>query len=285
MSQGAPSLRRWTGRLARWTPALVYIHDLVAAVLSLLVVLVVRYHFERKPLPEHLLPRSLLAFLLLCAVIFPLFRLQRGMWRFTALNDIVRLALASGAVSLLLIPVLFTVDRLSDFPRSTPLILTPVLLGALALGRVAVQQRRHGDLAGLFRIEDRDAPAAVVVGPAEAIAAYLTGLRRRGGRSLRVAGLIVLGDAAPGRTIIGAEVLGGVDQLAAALLNVCEKSGRPPTVLIAEPRPSRALLDKVVAAAAAAGARVSRVRGDPRPGRPRPRLGRRPFGAPAPQPR
>ena len=257
---GAVPLAR---RVGRWTPAFVYLHDLAVAALALLVTLVVRYHFEHKPLPEHLIPRSLLAFLLLCAVIFPLFRLQRGMWRFTALNDVARLALAAGAASLLLVPVLFTIDRLTDFPRSTPVILAPLLAAGLALGRVAVQQWRHGDVAGLFRFEDRQAAAAVVVGPPEAIAAYLTGLRRRPGRTLRIAGLITLGDAAVGRTIRGAEVLGGLDSLPSALAAAREKADLAPTVVLAEPRPSRGLLDRVVAVAAASGSRVSRVRGDP----------------------
>ncbi|CAN5138244.1 nucleoside-diphosphate sugar epimerase/dehydratase [soil metagenome] len=248
--------------MERLAPGLVFAHDIFVAALSLLIVLVVRYRFEHKAVPEHLIGRSVLAFVLVCAVVFPVFRLQRGMWRFTALNDIARLGLAAGAASLLLVPVLFVVNRLTDFPRSTPLLLFPVLLAGLALGRGAIHQWRHGDLAGLFRLQDPQSPSAVIVGEPKAVATYLTALRRRAVRPVRVAGLITEGGEAAGRAILGVVVLGGLDELTAVLRRLRDKDGRAPTVVVADPRPPRALLDRVVAAAAVAGAQVSRVRGE-----------------------
>ena len=264
MSLPPPQRRRTddVALLERLAPALVFIHDLTVAALAMAAVLVVRYRFEHKPIPDQLLVRSVLAFLAVCAIVFPLFRLHRGMWRFTALNDMARLALASGAASLLIVPVLFVVDRLADFPRSTPLLLFPVLLAGLAFGRGVVHQWRHGDLAGLMRLHDPQSPAAVIVGEPKAVAAYLTAMRRRSVRPLRVAGLVTVGGEAAGRTILGAKVLGGLSDLGPALQRLRAKEERPPTVVVADPRPPRALLDQVVAAAAIAGAQVSRVRGD-----------------------
>ena len=226
--------------------------------------LVVRYHFEHKPLPETMMVRALLGFLLVCAVVFPLFRLQRGMWRFTALNDMVRLGLASATASVALVPLLFTVDRLADFPRSTPLILTPA--AGRRLGRSGAWSCSSGGTetsqgCSGWRIATpcrRWWSARPRLSPA-----YLTALRRRSAKSHRVAGLIVTGEAATGRTIIGAEVLGDLSKLTTALAAVKQKEGRAPAVILAEPRPSRALLDQVIAASASEGAQVSRVRGDP----------------------
>ncbi len=264
MTTSAPAVRKPNdaGLLEQLAPVLVFLHDLAIAALALWLVLVVRYRFEHKPVPEHLIGRSVLAFVAVCAVVFPLLRLHRGMWRFTALNDIARLALAAGAASILIVPVLFTIDRLMNFPRSTPLLLFPVLLAGLALGRGAIHQWRHGDLAGLFRLQDPQSPSAVIVGEPKAVATYLTALRRRSVRPLRVAGLITAGGEAAGRTILGAVVLGGLDDLTPVLRRLRDKDGRTPTVVVADPRPPRALLDRVVAAAAVAGAQVSRVRGD-----------------------
>jgi O-antigen biosynthesis protein WbqV len=249
--------------MERLTPLLVYAHDLTIAALSLGLVLWGRYRLEHKPIPEALMLRSLLAFVVVCAFVFPLFRLQRGMWRFTALNDMARLAGAAALASALLVPALFLVDRLTDFPRSTPLTLFPVLLAGLAFGRGVAHQWRQGDLAGLLRLQDPASPSAVIVGEPKAVAAYLTALRRRTVQPLRVAGIVTTGGEATGRTILGVEVLGGLEALTSALRRLSKGAdGKAPAVVLAEPRPSRELLDRVVSAAAQARATVSRVRGD-----------------------
>ena len=101
----------------------------------------------------------------------------------------------------------------------------------------------------------------MVVGSPAAAAAYLAAARRRPDRGLRIAGIVTTDDGAEaGRTIGGAELKGGLPRLASILKALAAAEGPPPQVLVAEPRPGRALLDTVVAAAAEVGARVSRVR-------------------------
>jgi O-antigen biosynthesis protein WbqV len=256
-----------TGRSRGWGllsgPALIYAHDLFWAAVCMLAALALRYHFEPKPFPASLAPRAAVLFVLVCAVVFPLFRLHRGLWRFTAADDLVRAVQASAAATIVFVPVLFLYDRLLDFPRSTPLILAPLLAGGLCLGRVLVEASAQGDWRAAFRFEDHAAPPAVVVGRAAGAAAYLSAARRsRRGRP-RIAGLVVLGEGAPvGRTLRGAEILGDLPRLAPILQAVRAAEGREPQVIVAEPHPERALLEAVIAAAAEAGARVVTLRGD-----------------------
>ena len=259
----APSATPVRRREFRSTPSLIFIHDLAWAAASMAVALKLRYHFEAKPFPPHLLARATIVFVLICAVVFAAFRLHRGLWRYTAANDMVRVCQAVITANLLLLPILFLIDRLLDFPRSTPLIAAPLLIIGLCFGRVLTEAIAHGDLLQAFRFEDRSRPPAVVVGLAKTASSYLQTVRRQVGSKPRVAGVVVL-DERPtvGRMLQGAEILGGLSRLTPILVALKAAEGRDPQVILAERRPSRALLQSVIASAGEAGARVVTVRGD-----------------------
>jgi O-antigen biosynthesis protein WbqV len=256
-------MSRQTPKSIGFAPVLIYTHDLLWAAAAMIIVLKVRYHFEPKPFPPHLLPRATAVFVAICAVIFPLFRLHRALWRFTAANDLVRMAQAVLAANLLLLPALFIGDRLADFPRSTVLFLTPLLIAGMSLGRVLTEAWAHGDILQAFRFEDRSRPPAVVVGAARTVATYLKALRRQRGPRPRVVGVVAL-DETPtiGRTLQGTEILGGLPRLADILRALHAAEDKTPQVVLAERRPDRALMQAVVEAAGAARARVVTVRGD-----------------------
>ena len=245
---------------ARLTPWLVLTHDLLWAAAVMSGVLAVRYHVEGKPLPDHLLSHTTAWFTAVCAVVFLAFRQHRTMWRFTALNEVVKLAQAVIVANLILLPILFAVDRAQDFPRSTPLVVAPVLTAALAFGRVLAHALAHGDIGAPFRFQDRSRPPAVAVGSAKALSAYLKGRRRNAAQ--RIAGLVTLDGAPFGRTIHGVEVLGDLRRLTSILKAVGAAEDREPQLVLTEPRPGRELMEAVVSAAGEAGARVVRVRGE-----------------------
>lgn len=150
-----PTSRDHAARLTTW---LVLVHDLAWAGAVMAGVLTLRYHFERKPLPDHLLSHTTACFVAVCAVVFVAFRQHRTMWRFTALNEVVKIAQAVIVADLILLPILFGLDRAQDFPRSTPLIVAPVLTAALAFGRVLAHALAHGDIGAPFRFQDRSRP-------------------------------------------------------------------------------------------------------------------------------
>ena len=249
-----------TTRAGRFTPWLALLHDVAWAALVMAGVLVVRYHFEGRPAPDHLVSRTSLLFAGLSAAVFLLMRQHRTMWRFTTLNEVLKIAQAVVVADLLLLPILFVANRAQDFPRSTPLIVAPVLIAALAAGRVLAHALAHGDLWAAFKLEDRALPPAVVVGSGKAVAAYLTQLRRLR-TPTRVAGLVTLDGAPFGRTIQGSEILGDLRRLTSILKALAAAEEREPQLVLAEPRPGRELMDAVVASAGEAGAKLTRVRG------------------------
>jgi len=253
--------RKVSARAARLSPWLVMAHDVALAGLTMAAVLLVRYHFERKPPPHGLVGGVTVTFVLICAGVFLWYRQHRTMWRFTTLNDVVRVARAVIVANLLLLPVLFVANRAQDFPRSTLGVLAILLTAALAFGRVLAHALAHGDLGAAFRFVDRAQPPAVIVGSAPAAAAYLTSQRRL--RSpIRVAGIVTLDGAPFGRTIGGAEILGDLRRLTSILKALAAAEAREPQLVLAEPRPGRVLMDTVVASAGEAGAKLVRVRAE-----------------------
>jgi O-antigen biosynthesis protein WbqV len=245
-------------RAERWGPWAVYTHDLLWACAAMALAILASYRFEDAP--WSMVWRASLTFTAVCAFVFPAFGLHRGMWRFTALNDVLRIAQAVVVADLCVVPILFLTNRLEAFPRTASLFLVPIAIAGLSLGRAFRQAWVHGDLGAAFRLEDRAAPPAVVVGSPSAAAAYLSALRRNPGTGVRVVGIVGLNGAPHGRTIRGAEVLGGLASLGPILKGLAATDPRPPQVILAEPRPSRALLESVVATAGEAGAQVSRLR-------------------------
>ncbi len=243
-------------RLSKW---LVLGHDVAMSMAVMAAILIWRYRFEPKPLPSDMVWRASLAFGVISAIIFPIFDLHRGLWRYTGLRDIARIVRAVVFANLLLLPVLFLTDRLADFPRTGLILEAPAIILALSLSRLAVRGWRRGDLAGLIRAEDRDAPWAVVIADPPAADAYLSEMGRGGGQRLRAAGVITPTDHPRGGLIHGVELMGGLAELASALTTLRE-SGGDVRAVIAELRPGRELMQAVVQAAAEAGVKVERRR-------------------------
>lgn len=246
----------WPQRLSKW---LVLGHDVLMSMAVMAAVLVWRYRFEPKPLPADMVWRASIAFGVISAIIFPIFDLHRGLWRYTALRDIARIVRAVVFANLLLLPVLFLTDRLADFPRTGLILEAPAIVLALTFSRLAVRGWRRGDLAGLIQAVDRDAPWAVVIADPPAADAYLSEMNRSAGQRLRPAGVITPTDHPPGGLIHGVELMGGMDQLTTVLTTLRE-SGDDVRAVIAELRPGRELMQAVVRAAAEAGVKVERRR-------------------------
>ena len=254
---GSASKSRIPHRVSQW---LAYAHDVGVSVAVMAAVLVWRYQFEPKPLPEEMVWRATAAFAAVSVVVYPAFQLHRGLWRFTSLSDVLRIIRAVAFANLVLVPILFITDRLADFPRTGLLIEGPVLILLLTASRLSVRVWRRGDLAAALRLEDRSAPWAVIVGDHGAAADCLSELRRAGGQRFRIAGVITVSEPADGGLIDGVEVLGQLDQLG-AFLSASAEDGAEIRVVLAELRPGRELMQRVVAAAADTGARVVRRRG------------------------
>jgi FlaA1/EpsC-like NDP-sugar epimerase len=238
---------------------LIYSHDLCMAAAAMAAALLARYRFEPKATPYGMIWDATLAFTIVAALVFPVFKLHRGVWRFTALNDLWRIVQAVGVSSLLVLPVLFLINRLVDFPRSAPVLVLGAAVLFLSFGRILTRALASGDIRAALSLEDRTAPAMVLVGTGRDAADFLRE-NRRAAQPMRIAGLVTTNDLVVGRMVDGCPVLGPLGRLSYILRGLSRRERQLPQVVVVDPRPSRALLEQIVSAAGEAGVRVARAR-------------------------
>lgn len=153
-----------------------FLHDLVAAALAWMLAFWLRFNFDVPPEFADSARHSLLWVLPLFGVLFFVFGLYRGLWRFASLSDLQHIlsAVVVGAV-LTMMAVIFL--GLGPIPRSV-LILHPLLL-ALAMGgsRFAYRSWKEHRLYGPAKMRGQP---VLVLGAGEAADSLLRELNRSG---------------------------------------------------------------------------------------------------------
>lgn len=243
------------------TPWMVLAYDTLAGAAAMYASIGVRYLFEPEGVPPG--PVEWYAsgvFALVSLVVLAGLGVNRAMWRYTAVNDVVRVLQAVLLAHLIFLPVLFLTTRLDDFPRSSLLGSVPLMVFALVVPRMAATAWRTGDLKSLFRFERRSGSAAVLIGETTACAEVLqTQLRREGGPLFRFQAVIDTKGKATGRHLQGVPVTGGPDQLEATVRMV---KGRQSGVrlVLADADPAPDLVNLCARVAGSTGASLTRAR-------------------------
>ena len=200
-------------------------------------------------------------FTAVCAVIFPVLGVHRALWRYTAINDVVRVLQAVLLAHLVFLPIFFIITRLADFPRSSLIISIPLMAAALIVPRIASAAWRSGDLKSLFRTESRDAPFAVLVGEGARVAEVLREqYRRAGGPVFRFRAVIESSGEMAGRALLGVPVIGGPEDLETAVRLARGRGGGPVRIVLADPDPQADLVNLCARVAGRTGASLTRAR-------------------------
>ena len=228
---------------------LVILFDLFAVILAWVMAYSLRYNFS---LP-HNFPRVIAAtlpwVLIVHAAAFYRFGLYRGMWRFASLPDLRRILLAAGLAALIVPPLLFMVQRLTDVPRSV-LILHPLLL-VLVMGGARFAYRSWKD-GHLLSVGELGREPLLVLGAGAAGADLLRALH--GNRTWRVVGFLDDDSSKIGRQINEVPVLGQLSGIAATAIAQGVKN-----VVIAMPQAAASVRRRAAELAAAAGLTVLTV--------------------------
>ena len=239
----------------------VALYDLAAGAASMWLAVQIRYYFHDTPPPDGIIFQSVSVFALACAVVFLLTGLHRGVWRYTALNDAARIIRAVGIANFVFLPVLFLLNRLDGFPRTSILIEIPILIAFLLGARMAATAWRTERLQSAFRFEDRNKPAAVLVGEEAELDEALRDLARRNGSSpFRPKGLVVPEGQLTGRAIRGVPVYGDLDALPALLNRLAAAEKLAPRLVIAGQNTRPDIVNALIRIASVTGAKLSRAR-------------------------
>ena len=230
--------------------ALAFAHDVVAAGVAWLVAFGLRLNFEVPPEFAQVAWLTLPWVMGVHAVVFLLFGLYRGLWRYASLTDLQRILLAVG-VAALGVPALVTFLALPvPVPRTVFLIAPPLLAFLMAGSRLAYRMWKERRFVGVVRH-----PAAeplLVLGAGEAAAILLRELA--GSARWRVVGLLDDDVRKQGGAIDGVKVLGPFDSVGelAARMNVRH-------AVVAMPGASHAARKRAHDLCAGAGLRVMTV--------------------------
>lgn len=223
-------------------------HDLVAAALAWMLAFWLRFNFEVPTEYDRAAHQALPWLVPLFALLFYLFGLYRGLWRFASISDLHHLVAAIGVGALLTtaIVVLFTVPNI---PRSV-LVLHPLLLAIIMGGsRFAYRSWKEHRLYGPAKL--RGQPVLVIGSGSTA-----DSLLREIGRSGQWYAVAVLEDnpGRSGRQLRGLPIISPIDQIAA----VAERFGAQ-HVIIAMPGARPAERRRAAELAAVAGLSVLTV--------------------------
>lgn len=253
---------------SNWTTmGWVALFDLAAGAVAMWIAVTIRYFYHDTPAPDGVALQAVTIFALSCAIVFPLQGLHRGVWRYTALNDAARIVQAVGVANLVFLPVLFLINRLDGFPRTSILIEIPILIGLLLGARMIVAAWHTQGLRTAFRFEDRKKPAAILVGSQADLDDALRDLARRNGSSpFRPKGLVEPNAALTGRSIRGVPVLGGLDALPDALYKLSSAEKIAPRIVLAGERTNVEVVNALIRIASVTGAKLSRARPAKGPG-------------------
>ncbi len=124
-----------------------FVHDLLMVPLAWLGAFWLRFNLETPP-PAYL-AAALFALLLIVpahAVVFHVFGLYRGVWRFASLPDLMRILKAVAVATLLSLGALFAATRLQSIPRSVPVLFLFLQLLLLAGPRMLYRWRKDRGL-------------------------------------------------------------------------------------------------------------------------------------------
>jgi O-antigen biosynthesis protein WbqV len=246
--------------------SLASLHDIAMAAIAFFLAMMLRYGADYMP-PLHQLAIPVGIFTLAAAIVFRIFGLGRGIWRFASLTDLRVIVVATTVTVFAFLVAMFLINRLTFIPRSVPAIAWFVLIVLLAGPRLGYRVVRDGGLASLTGFlpgKTRGTKVRLlIVGTALEADRVMRRFGLEGGERYHVVGIVDSKGKTKGRSVRGAPILGSVAQLDSILEGLAQRNSMPKAFVIAAPRESREQLQTIAALAAPRGIAVTRVAESP----------------------
>lgn len=206
-----------------------FFHDLFVVAISMVLAVALRLGWETSLLLAY--ADAVGIAVLIAAIVFPLFGLNRGIWRYASIPDIFSIVAATTVMMLLFIATSFATGQVSTLPRSVPGIAWFIQIILLSASRFLLRfYRDHRGSRGQLVATPRE--AFLIYGVNDRAAQFIRAVNRTGS-SVRVVGLI---DDLPknrGRVMLGVPILGPLDSLHAIIAALEAAGCRPSKVVLA----------------------------------------------------
>jgi lipopolysaccharide/colanic/teichoic acid biosynthesis glycosyltransferase len=148
------------------------------------------------------------------AVVFPVAGLNRTLWRYTSLSELVRLLLAVTVTVLLAMLATFAHTRLLDISRSLPLLQWSFLVAAMTGSRLAIRlYSERSTVTGQQFVRDEDTKHVLIVGVNRLAEVYTRAMTEFGANRFAIVGFLAKGTQMNGRLLRSHKILGVPEDL------------------------------------------------------------------------
>jgi FlaA1/EpsC-like NDP-sugar epimerase len=206
----------------------VFAHDITVACLSLPFALYLRLGNDLFKGSGDVLFYGSLTFAVIAAVTFRTLGMYRGVWRYASMSDLAAVVKSATVAVLLFMLLMFLTNRLSDIPRSVPVIQWFILVVVLGGPRFTYRLLRDRQWRVSLRRPAQGLPV-LLVGASDSAALFIRAMSGDADAPYRVVGILDEGSKHLGRSIDGVPVLdtvehmaGAVDRLRAQGLSACK---------------------------------------------------------------
>ena len=169
---------------------LVALHDVALAALAFELSVWVRYLTYGAPQEFGFLWQGTIGFACVAAGSFWAFGLYRGIWYYASFDDILAILKAVTIATLVLLPILFVMNRLDALPRSVLAINWLLLVVMLAGPRFLYRFLKDGDFSSVFERRDPAQIPVLVAGISDAADTFIRETKRSRSSPYRIVGLI-----------------------------------------------------------------------------------------------
>jgi O-antigen biosynthesis protein WbqV len=200
------------------------------------------------------------AFTALAAISLVLFSVTRGSWRYVSIPDLLALIKASlFAVGVYTIGAFF-VSRADNVPRSVPLLTLLFLIAGMATTRLAYRLLMDGTPHPFWGRQNTDGRRKVLLlGLTNEAESFVRMSRRSPEKMVTVVGILDDAGVNQARSVQGVKVFGGLNELQALVEKFSARGVEIKELIVAERKPGRQRLSKLVEAATSAGLKISRI--------------------------
>ena len=255
-------MRRIGTRLIVRRAYMVAAHDVAMAGASFALALLLRYGLGSFwELSSSFIIEGMLLFSAVAALVFWRMRIYRGVWRYTALRDVVLVVQTVSLAVLIFVPILFALTRLEGYPRSAFLINWFILIALLVGPRVVYRAVLDGGLAGVLR---RGGGAArripvLLLGAGDNAELFISATTRGSSSNYRVVGIVDDDASKARRHIHGIRILGTTAELPEIVRGLRARGAGPHRAVLTAPDPDPDHLGALLASCEAIGLPLSRL--------------------------
>ena len=256
-------MRRIGTRLIVRRAYMVAAHDVAMAGASFALALLLRYGLGSFwELSSSFIIEGMLLFSAVAALVFWRMRIYRGVWRYTALRDVVLVVQTVSLAVLIFVPILFALTRLEGYPRSAFLINWFILIALLVGPRVVYRAVLDGGLAGVLRRGGGGGARRIPVlllGAGDNAELFISATTRGSSSNYRVVGIVDDDASKARRHIHGIRILGTTAALPEIVRGLRARGAGPHRAVLTAPDPDPDHLGALLASCEAIGLPLSRL--------------------------